>query len=147
MKVQKKGKSNKDSSQQIYSISVWISEMTTYHYLHSNYFPVLCCHHNILVIMLSGLLQVYVNLGNLQRISNCTLYLISSDRLFLYHDTCLWISCLILSLIQITYCLLHFYWVQVHPSQPMNWIHNYYVPKFSNQYFNPLGYCWEHSTS
>lgn len=58
----------------LWYISIWISGMTSYHcshYLYLDYCPRLCCsYHNVSVVVPSGLPQVCISLGNLQRILN-----------------------------------------------------------------------------
>lgn len=61
------------------SIPVWISGMTNYYYLPSDYYPHHhhhCCYHHISAILSSGLHQVLIRLGGLRGISNWIICLI-----------------------------------------------------------------------
>ena len=68
------------------AVVVWISETKLddfYPWGFSQYFLHLYCYfHNVSVDMSSGLLQVFVELGNLHGTSNPVLYLIHGGRLF-----------------------------------------------------------------
>lgn len=69
-------------------ISLYISAMTRYRYLHhlySSHFPHLCYYHNVSVVVSYGLHQVYINPGNLQGILNRTFYFMYvAGRLFFF---------------------------------------------------------------
>lgn len=62
-------------------------------YLYLDYCPYLCgCCRNASAVVSSGLLQVYIDLGDLQGILSLTLYLINEGGLFSFHCSFLEIS-------------------------------------------------------
>lgn len=79
----------------------------------------------------AGFLQVFVDSGNFERISNETLYFIYGSRL------CSALS--IFRLVFIYYSFLHC--AYVYTIRLKNNIHSYYVTKLTNKRFNPLGHC------
>lgn len=101
-------------------------------YLHSDYYAYLCMWSQRFDRGTPSLLQGYVNPGNLKGIKNWNLYLIYGAGRFWVHCPCLGIYRLLLILSTSLSLWTHF------PDE--NWTHTYYVTKFTNQHFNPLGY-------
>lgn len=63
-------------SSNLFYISIWISRVRSYHYLHSDWCPRLCYYHDVLVIVPSAFLQMSFVRNNFQVILKWSLYLI-----------------------------------------------------------------------
>lgn len=113
-------------------ISVWISRIRSYHFLHYldlDKYPLHCYYYNILSVVPFRPFQVSCNPDNPQDISNWTVYWIYCGRLF---------SCLLSNDILFNCHLAQLSLVLFLLSLGIlrDWIRNSFAIKFTNQHFN-----------
>lgn len=118
--------------------SIWKAGMRSYlnylYYLHSNYFPRLCCFCHVSTVIHTDLPQMSVDLGSLRGISKRTLDIIYKGKWFSFRCSCLRVY----HLVFINYCSV----IARHDStaRPKDWTHSNYIAKFAKKCFHLLGF-------